>query len=71
LPLCSPIANSSHARFAVEYATHKPSASFANLSALVQPFAAGRKICVQGWHRDPPSPNSTNLANALELTLFP
>ena len=43
----------------------------ANPSALGQPFTAGRKIYLQGWYRDPPSPSSTNLSNALEMTVYP
>jgi len=39
--------------------------------ALGQPFAAGDKVYVQAWFRDPPAPKTTNLSNAVELTVQP
>jgi len=42
-----------------------------HLSALGQPFSSGSKVYVQGWFRDPPAPKSTNLSDALEMTLAP
>ncbi len=43
----------------------------ANPGALGAPFTAGSKVYAQGWFRDPPAPKSTNLSNALELTVVP
>ncbi len=43
----------------------------ANPGALGAPFTTGSKVYAQGWFRDPPAPKSTNLSNALELTVFP
>lgn len=39
--------------------------------SLGNPFSAGNKVFVQAWFRDPPAPKTTNLSNALELTLIP
>lgn len=39
--------------------------------ALGSPFAAGDKVYVQGWFRDPPAPRASSLSNAIELTLVP
>ena len=38
---------------------------------LGNPFAAGQDVFVQGWFRDPPSPRTTNLSNAIQLTFQP
>jgi hypothetical protein len=43
----------------------------ANPAALGSPFAAGDVFEAQCWFRDPPSPKSTNLSDALEFTLCP
>ncbi|MCC7011306.1 MAG: hypothetical protein IT454_01990 [Planctomycetes bacterium] len=43
----------------------------ANPNALGQPLAPGLVIDLQGWFRDPPSPKTTNLSNALETVLCP
>ncbi|MCC7011692.1 MAG: hypothetical protein IT454_03935 [Planctomycetes bacterium] len=39
--------------------------------AMGQPFLAGDKIYLQAWFRDPPAPKSTNLSDAIELTVQP
>ncbi len=44
---------------------------FSHPSALGSPFSAGQKVYVQGWFRDPPAPKTTNLSDALELTVVP
>ncbi len=38
---------------------------------LGSPFSAGDRIYAQAWFRDPPAPRTTNLSNALELTVGP
>ncbi len=43
----------------------------ANPGSLGNPFSAGDSIFVQTWYRDPPSPKTTNLSDALELTVQP
>ena len=43
----------------------------ANPGALGSPFSAGDVVGAQGWYRDPPSPKTSNLGNALEFTLAP
>jgi hypothetical protein len=43
----------------------------ANPTALGNPWMAGEKVYLQGWYRDPPSPKTTNLSDALELTYQP
>jgi hypothetical protein len=43
----------------------------ANPSALGHPFSAGQSIYAQGWFRDPASPKSTMLSNALQFTVQP
>ncbi|MCC7015416.1 MAG: immunoglobulin domain-containing protein [Planctomycetes bacterium] len=43
----------------------------ANPGALGNPFGAGGKVWVQCWFRDPPAGKTTNLSDALELTLLP
>jgi hypothetical protein len=40
-------------------------------TSLGQPFLAGDTLRVQGWYRDPPSPKTTSLTDALELYLCP
>ena len=39
--------------------------------ALGAPFAAGRHVYAQGWFRDPPSPKTTMLSDALEFIVQP
>lgn len=43
----------------------------AHPGALGQPFAAGRHVFAQAWFRDPPSPKSTMLSDALEFVVGP
>jgi hypothetical protein len=43
----------------------------ANPGALGNPFSAGDKVYVQAWYRDPPAPKTTNLSDALEMTMLP
>jgi hypothetical protein len=43
----------------------------ANPSALGAPWSVGSQAFVQAWYRDPPSPKSTHLSNALVLTYLP
>jgi hypothetical protein len=43
----------------------------ANATAIGQPFAAGQKMFIQAWFRDPPAIKTTNLSNAIELTFIP
>jgi hypothetical protein len=40
-------------------------------SAIGAPFAAGQLVQAQGWFRDPPSPKSTMLSDALEFPVCP
>jgi len=40
-------------------------------SAIGLPFSAGDKLFVQAWFRDPPAPRTTNLSNAIEMTMQP
>lgn len=40
-------------------------------AALGQPRFAGQVFDAQGWFRDPPSPKTTNLSNALHFVLAP
>jgi hypothetical protein len=42
-----------------------------NPSALGNPFAGGETGWIQAWFRDPPSPKSTNLSNAIQFTVCP
>jgi hypothetical protein len=44
---------------------------FANPGALGSPFAAGDRVYAQAWFRDPPSPKTTMLSDALEFSLDP
>jgi Tol biopolymer transport system component len=39
--------------------------------ALGSPFAAGQHVFAQGWFRDPPSPKTTSLSNAIEFVVGP
>jgi formylglycine-generating enzyme required for sulfatase activity len=41
----------------------------ANSTALGNPWVLGDKVFVQSWYRDPSAPKTSNLSNALELTL--
>ena len=41
----------------------------ANPTALGNPWVAGDKVFVQSWYRDPSAVKSSNLSNAVELTL--
>jgi hypothetical protein len=43
----------------------------AHPTALGAPFAVGQIIDAQCWYRDPPSPKTTNLSDALEFALSP
>jgi subtilisin-like proprotein convertase family protein len=43
----------------------------ANPSALGNPFLSGAKVYAQAWFRDPPAPKTTNLSDALEMTVQP
>lgn len=43
----------------------------AHPAALGNPFSAGQKVYLQGWYRDPAAPKTTNLSNALEMTVQP
>jgi Tol biopolymer transport system component len=43
----------------------------ANPGALGTPFSAGARVDAQGWFRDPPSPKTTMLSDALEFDLGP
>jgi hypothetical protein len=40
-------------------------------SALGAPFSAGQLVQAQGWFRDPPSPKSTMLSDAIEFAVCP
>ena len=43
----------------------------ANPGALGTPFVGGETCYAQGWFRDPPSPKTTNLSNALQFAVHP
>lgn len=43
----------------------------AHPGALGAPFAAGDDVWTQAWFRDPPTPKTTNLSNALRFTFIP
>jgi uncharacterized membrane protein len=43
----------------------------ANPSSLGSPFIGGELVHVQAWFRDPPSPKTTNLSNALSFIVCP
>ncbi len=43
----------------------------AHPGSLGNPFSAGDKVYVQAWYRDPPAPKTTNLSDAVELTIVP
>jgi hypothetical protein len=38
---------------------------------LGAPFAAGDAVWSQAWFRDPPSPGTTSMSNALRFTVGP
>jgi hypothetical protein len=40
-------------------------------NALGRPLFAGEVFAAQLWYRDPPSPKSTMLTNALQWTMLP
>jgi hypothetical protein len=40
-------------------------------TALGNPWSAGDRVYVQCWYRDPPSPEKTNLSDAIQLTMQP
>jgi hypothetical protein len=40
-------------------------------SALGNPFAGGEQVWIQAWFRDPPSPKTTSLSNALQFVVCP
>jgi hypothetical protein len=40
-------------------------------AALGVPFASGMQVGIQTWYRDPPSPKTTNLSDALEFIVAP
>ncbi len=42
-----------------------------NPTAIGLPLVAGNKVYAQTWYRDPPAVKTTNLTNALELTVIP
>jgi hypothetical protein len=42
-----------------------------NPGALGAPFSIGQLVQAQGWFRDPPSPKSTMLSDALEFAVCP
>jgi len=39
--------------------------------SLGTPFSAGDKVYAQAWYRDPPASKTTNLSDAVELTMLP
>ncbi len=39
--------------------------------AIGQPFAAGQHVWAQAYYRDPPSPKTTNLSDALQFVVCP
>jgi hypothetical protein len=43
----------------------------ANPTALGNPFVAGDDVFVQAWYRDPPAVKTTNLSDAVQLTMQP
>jgi hypothetical protein len=43
----------------------------ANPGSLGHPFSSGQKFFAQAWYRDPPAPKTTNLSDAVELTMVP
>jgi hypothetical protein len=42
-----------------------------NPTSLGNPFLVGDDVFVQAWYRDPPAPKTTNLSNAVALTMQP
>lgn len=53
--------------FAVDWGVFQASSP----SALGNPWSVGDKVFVQSWYRDPLAPKTSNLSNALKLTLLP
>ncbi|MBL8800488.1 MAG: SUMF1/EgtB/PvdO family nonheme iron enzyme [Planctomycetes bacterium] len=51
------------------YAINWDAFQAANPTALGNPWVAGDKVFVQSWYRDPLAVKTSNLSNALELTL--
>ena len=43
----------------------------ANPTSVGNPFSSGNHVFVQGWYRDPPAVKTTNLSNALDMTMTP
>ena len=43
----------------------------ANPTALGNPFALGQTVYAQGWYRDPLSPKTTSLSNAIKMIYMP
>jgi hypothetical protein len=43
----------------------------ANPASLGNPWSVGDKVYAQAWYRDPPTPKTTGLTDALELTYQP
>lgn len=43
----------------------------ANPTALGAPFSAGDQVWLQAWFRDPPSPKTTMLSDAIEVQMVP
>jgi hypothetical protein len=43
----------------------------ANPTSLGCPYSGGETVWAQGWFRDPPSPKTTNLSNALQFSVQP
>ncbi|MCC7011316.1 MAG: PD40 domain-containing protein [Planctomycetes bacterium] len=60
-------ANACNGSFAVDWNAFVAS----NPGALGVPFSAGQHVFVQAWFRDPPSPKTTHLSDALEFVLRP
>jgi hypothetical protein len=53
--------------FSVDFNTYLAS----NPTALGAPFTGGETVHIQAWFRDPPSPKSTSLTNALRFVVCP
>jgi subtilisin-like proprotein convertase family protein len=61
------VSNTCSGAFSLDWNTYQ----LAHPSALGNPFSVGDKVYAQAWFRDPPAPKTTNLSDALELTLQP
>ncbi len=59
------VAGQCNGTFAVDWDAFQ----LANPTALGNPWALGDKVFVQSWYRDPSAVKTSNLSNALELTL--